>query len=311
MKNILVTGGCGFIGSHFIEYTLTNYTTYKIINIDKMTYAASHYINHKFKNDDRYKFIGMDINDDEIYDVLYNEDIKYLINFAAETHVDNSLQNAAPFWNSNISGVINLATQCIKYKGIKKFIQISTDEVYGDIPLDSTYEFSENDSLNPSNPYSASKASAELILMSYYRTFNLPLIITRSSNNYGDRQNNEKFIPKTIKNIKKSNYIEIYGNGENIRNWLDVRDNIKAIMKILVSGEIGEIYNIASEESYSNNDVITIIDEILYPRNLKVKYVKDRPGHDLKYSIKNKKLKSLGWAQQYSLEKFLKENLLN
>ncbi|MCG2159934.1 GDP-mannose 4,6-dehydratase [Staphylococcus epidermidis] len=299
MKTILVTGGCGFIGSNFIKYILDNFDDYLIINIDSLTYAANNLVN--LKSHKNYKFYNLDINKNDVLLLLKRYNIDIIVNFAAETHVDNSINNSKPFIHSNILGVHNLLLCALQHSSLNKFIQISTDEVYGSQDIDDNREHIETDVLSPSNPYSASKASAEMLCYSYYKTHNIPIIITRASNNYGENQHLEKFIPKIISSIHNSNPIHIYGDGKNIRNWLNVKDHCSALKLIIDKGEIGNIYNISSSEYLSNNQLVSLIHHYMTDKTLKINYVQDRKGHDKKYSINSSKLRNLGWTPKYNL----------
>lgn len=297
MDVITVTGGAGFIGSNFIKYVNKNYENIKIINVDKLSYGSNLANLNGIKNN--YKFINKDINGN-ISQLIENSN--YIINFAAESHVDRSISNPKIFINNNINGTLNLLESIRKSKSDHVFIQIGTDEEYGDIVNGS---FNENDLLKPSSPYSVSKASSSLLALSYYRTYGIKTIVTRTSNNFGPYQFPEKLIPKTIIRNLLNKPIPVYGNGENIRDWIFVEDNITAILKILFNGKCGEIYNISA-----NNELktIEIINQIFYFMNKKgeIKIVDDRPGHDVRYSIKSDKVKSLGWKPQYNFSEALK-----
>ena len=271
MKKMLITGGAGFIGSNFIHYILSKYNDYQVINLDKLTYAA-------------------------------NLDI--VINFAAESHVDNSILNPQIFTITNILGTQVLLDACRKYN-IKRFHQVSTDEVYGELPLDDkNILFTEKTPLNPSSPYSASKASADMLVKSYYRTYSLPITISRCSNNYGPYQHLEKLIPLMISKAINNDNLPVYGNGLNVRDWLHVYDHCTAIDLIIHEGKIGEIYNIGGNNEKSNIDVVKIILKELGKSEKLIKYVNDRPGHDLRYAIDSTKIKTtLNWKPVYSFEK--------
>ena len=304
MKNILITGGAGFIGSNFIHYMLDKYKDYKIINLDKLTYAANLENLKDIEDNKNYKFIHGDIADKEFIFKLF-EDKKFdiVINFAAESHVDNSILNPQIFTITNILGTQVLLDACRKYN-IKRFHQVSTDEVYGELPLeDKSILFTENTPLNPSSPYSASKASADMLVKSYYRTYNLPVTISRCSNNYGPYQHLEKLIPLMISKAINNELLPVYGNGLNVRDWLYVYDHCSAIDLIIHEGKIGEVYNIGCNNEKSN---IEIVKAILYKLGRSedlVRYVDDRPGHDLRYAINSSKLcKELGWYPKYDFE---------
>jgi len=304
---LLVTGGLGFIGSNFIKHMITSYPDIEIINFDYRTYAANdiEFPSNKVAN------FTVDISDWTFLDLMAdslkfkNGDIDCVINFAAETHVDNSIQNADKFIKSNIYGVYNLL-KLVRNFNIKKFIQISTDEVYGSVK---TKVCKETANFKPSSPYSASKASAEMLCMAYRKTYDLPIIITRACNNYGQFQHEEKFIPTVIRNALQDKKIPLYGNGENIREWLHVIDNCRAIEKVLLKGKIGEIYNVGSGERHQNIQMIEDILQLMGKSYDLVETVTDRAGHDLRYAIDSTKIKRLGWYPKIQLEEGLKETI--
>lgn len=305
MKKMLITGGAGFIGSNFIHYILSKYNDYQVINLDKLTYAAN-LDNLKDTEDNKnYRFIHGDIADQEfIFKLFENEKFDIVINFAAESHVDNSILNPQIFTITNILGTQVLLDACRKYN-IKRFHQVSTDEVYGELPLDdNSILFTEKTPLNPSSPYSASKASADMLVKSYYRTYSLPITISRCSNNYGPYQHLEKLIPLMISKAINNDNLPVYGNGLNVRDWLHVYDHCTAIDLIIHEGKIGEIYNIGGNNEKSNIDVVKIILKELGKSEKLIKYVNDRPGHDLRYAIDSTKIKTtLNWKPVYSFEK--------
>lgn len=305
MKKMLITGGAGFIGSNFIHYILSKYNDYQVINLDKLTYAANLENLKDIEDNKNYKFIHGDIADKEFIFKLF-EDKKFdiVINFAAESHVDNSILNPQIFTITNILGTQVLLDACRKYN-IKRFHQISTDEVYGELPLDDkNILFTEKTPLSPSSPYSASKASADMLVKSYYRTYSLPITISRCSNNYGPYQHLEKLIPLMISKAINNDNLPVYGNGLNVRDWLHVYDHCTAIDLIIHEGKIGEIYNIGGNNEKSNIDVVKIILKELGKSEKLIKYVNDRPGHDLRYAIDSTKIKTtLNWKPVYSFEK--------
>ena len=305
MKKVLITGGAGFIGSNFIHYILSKYNDYQVINLDKLTYAANLENLKDIEDNKNYKFIHGDIADKEFIFKLF-EDKKFdiVINFAAESHVDNSILNPQIFTITNILGTQVLLDACRKYN-IKRFHQVSTDEVYGELPLDdNSILFTEKTPLNPSSPYSASKASADMLVKSYYRTYSLPITISRCSNNYGPYQHLEKLIPLMISKAINNDNLPVYGNGLNVRDWLHVYDHCTAIDLIIHEGKIGEIYNIGGNNEKSNIDVVKIILKELGKSEKLIKYVNDRPGHDLRYAIDSTKIKTtLNWKPVYSFEK--------
>ena len=305
MKNMLITGGAGFIGSNFIHYILSKYNDYQVINLDKLTYAANLDNLKDIEDNKNYRFIHGDIADQEfIFKLFENEKFDIVINFAAESHVDNSILNPQIFTITNILGTQVLLDACRKYN-IKRFHQVSTDEVYGELPLDdNSILFTEKTPLNPSSPYSASKASADMLVKSYYRTYSLPITISRCSNNYGPYQHLEKLIPLMISKAINNDNLPVYGNGLNVRDWLHVYDHCTAIDLIIHEGKIGEIYNIGGNNEKSNIDVVKIILKELGKSEKLIKYVNDRPGHDLRYAIDSTKIKTtLNWKPVYSFEK--------
>ena len=305
MKKMLITGGAGFIGSNFIHYILSKYNDYQVINLDKLTYAANLDNLKDIEDNKNYRFIHGDIADQEfIFKLFENEKFDIVINFAAESHVDNSILNPQIFTITNILGTQVLLDACRKYN-IKRFHQVSTDEVYGELPLDdNSILFTEKTPLNPSSPYSASKASADMLVKSYYRTYSLPITISRCSNNYGPYQHLEKLIPLMISKAINNDNLPVYGNGLNVREWLHVYDHCTAIDLIIHEGKIGEIYNIGGNNEKSNIDVVKIILKELGKSEKLIKYVNDRPGHDLRYAIDSTKIKTtLNWKPVYSFEK--------
>ena len=305
MKKMLITGGAGFIGSNFIHYILSKYNDYQVINLDKLTYAANLDNLKDIEDNKNYRYIHGDIADQEfIFKLFENEKFDIVINFAAESHVDNSILNPQIFTITNILGTQVLLDACRKYN-IKRFHQVSTDEVYGELPLDdNSILFTEKTPLNPSSPYSASKASADMLVKSYYRTYSLPITISRCSNNYGPYQHLEKLIPLMISKAINNDNLPVYGNGLNVRDWLHVYDHCTAIDLIIHEGKIGEIYNIGGNNEKSNIDVVKIILKELGKSEKLIKYVNDRPGHDLRYAIDSTKIKTtLNWKPVYSFEK--------
>ena len=301
---VLITGGCGFIGSNFIRYFIKEHPDFKIINLDKLTYAGNLKNLKDIEKNKNYKFIKGDICNLELVKKLAKT-CDFIINFAAETHVDRSIKSSYEFIKTNIYGVWALL-EATKNTKIKKFIQISTDEVYGSIEAGS---FIETDSLSPSSPYSASKASADLLCNAYFKTYNVPVIIIRSVNNFGPYQYPEKVIPLFITNLLEKKKIPIYGDGQNIRDWIYVLDNIRAIDFILFKGKIGEIYNVSSGNEISNLDLANLILKKLNLDSSFIKYIKDRPGHDIRYSLDSSKLKNLGFKLVYDFEKSLEATI--
>ncbi len=307
MNNILVTGGMGFIGSNFVRYILKLNQNLKIINVDKCTYAGNQEnlkdVDKKFTN--RYKFYKKDICDfDSIDKIIKIENIDFIINFAAESHVDRSIDNPTTFCISNIMGTQSLLNAA-KRNNIKKYMQISTDEVYGSLSFEDP-PFTEQTPLAPNSPYSASKASADLLVKAYYKTFGLPINITRCSNNYGPYQFPEKLIPLMINNALNNKELPVYGEGINVRDWIHVVDHCAAILKILLEGRIGEIYNIGGNFEIANIDLVKkILKQLDRPESL-ITLVKDRPGHDLRYAINHDKItKELRWTPEIKFNKGL------
>jgi len=307
MKKILVTGGMGFIGSNFIRYILSLNDDFKIINIDKLTYAGNpenlKEIENKFPNE--YKFYKNDICDFATIDkIIIKEEVDYIVNFAAESHVDRSIDNPSICCETNFFGTQSLLNAARKHK-IEKFVQISTDEVYGSLDFDDS-PFTESTHLSPNSPYSASKASADLLVNSYYKSFNLPINITRCSNNYGPYQFPEKLIPLMIYNATNDKELPVYGKGINVRDWIYVIDHCKAILKVLLDGKIGQIYNIGGDSEVPNIDLVKKILRILDKPESLITFVTDRPGLDLRYAIDHNKItKELGWKPEIKFEKAL------
>ena len=305
MPKILITGGAGFIGSNFIRYMLRKYPDYKVINLDKLTYAGNIENLKDVEKSPNYKFIKGDICDPKAVEKILSDGIDLVVNFAAETHVDRSIDSAADFIQTNVYGTYVLL-EAVKRSGVKRFLHISTDEVYGSIEKGS---FREDFPLEPSSPYSASKAAADLLAISYYRTYNLPVLITRSSNNYGAYQYPEKVIPLFVTNALEEKKLPLYGEGKNVRDWLYVQDNCEGIDVVLHKGKAGEVYNVGGGTELENIELLKIIlKETGKPPEL-MQYVKDRPGHDFRYSLDISKVKKLGWKPKHSFEDGLKETI--
>ena len=309
MKKIIVTGGLGFIGSNLIELLIKK--NYKVLNIDKVTYSSNFYNNKEFINSKNYRFIKCDIKDKRIKKILFEYKPNCIFNLAAETHVDRSIDNPENFINSNIVGVYNLLENFKVYskKYNSRLIHISTDEVYGDIL---TGRSSENYPYQPSSPYAASKAASDHLVSSYVRTYKIPAIVTNCSNNYGPKQHPEKLIPKLIYNILNNKPLPIYGKGKNSREWIYVKDHCEALIKIYQRGKVGEFYNIGSNKNLNNLEVckklITVSKKIInIGKKVKITFVKDRPGHDIRYALNSNKIKKdLGWYPKTNFKKGIK-----
>lgn len=309
--NILVTGAAGFIGSNFVFYELKNHPEDRIVALDALTYAGNLETLKPVMDCENFRFVKGDITDREAMDRLFDEErFDIVVNFAAESHVDRSIENPGVFLETNIFGTQVLMDQARKY-GVKRFHQVGTDEVYGDLPLDRPdLFFVETMPLTASSPYSASKASADLLVMAYHRTFGLPVTISRCSNNYGPYQFPEKLIPLMIANAMADKELPVYGEGLNVRDWLYVEDHCKAIDMIIREGKDGEIYNIGGHNERANIDVVkTILKEVGKPESL-IKYVKDRAGHDLRYAIDPTKIHDeLGWEPETPFDEGIKKTI--
>lgn len=309
--NILVTGGAGFIGSNFVFYELDKHPEDRIVALDALTYAGNLETLKPVMDCENFRFVKGDITDREAMDRLFAEEgFDIVVNFAAESHVDRSIENPGVFLETNILGTQVLMDQARKH-GVKRFHQVGTDEVYGDLPLDRPdLFFVETMPLTASSPYSASKASADLLVMAYHRTFGLPVTISRCSNNYGPYQFPEKLIPLMIANAMADKELPVYGEGLNVRDWLYVEDHCKAIDMIIREGKDGEIYNIGGHNERANIDVVkTILKEVGKPESL-IKYVKDRAGHDLRYAIDPTKIHDeLGWEPETPFDEGIKKTI--
>lgn len=304
---ILVTGGCGFIGANFIKHILSKYP-YNIINLDKLTYAGNLENLKEIENDSRYTFIKGDIaNEADIERIFSSSEIDIVINFAAESHVDRSIMDPGAFIKTNIIGTFNLL-ETVKKGRVKRFIQVSTDEVYGSLGKEG--KFHEDTPLAPNSPYSASKASADMLAMAYYKTYRTPVMITRCSNNYGPYQFPEKLIPLVITNALVDMELPVYGDGMNIRDWIHVLDHCEAIDIVLHKGESGNVYNIGAENERTNIEIVKLILNILGKPETLIKYVKDRPGHDRRYAIDSTKIKKeLGFKTKVSFKMGMEETV--
>ena len=303
---MLITGGAGFIGSNFIRYILDKYPDYEIMNLDSLTYCGNLDNLADIKDNPNYTFFKGDITDKELVFKII-EDMDYVLNFAAESHVDRSIENPEIFIKSNIIGTQVLLDAARKYN-IKKYLQVSTDEVYGS--LGKTGYFKEDTPLAANSPYSASKAGADLMVRAYNKTFDLPVNITRCSNNYGPYQFPEKLIPLMISNALEDKPLPVYGDGKNIRDWLHVYDHCTAIDLVLHKGKVGEVYNIGGNNEKMNIDIVKLILKNLFKDESLIEYVKDRAGHDRRYAIDSSKIqKELGWEPKYNFETGIAETI--
>ena len=303
MKNLFVTGGAGFIGSNFVKYVLKNFE-YKVINFDKLTYAGNlENLTDIEKNPD-YVFVKGDICDEKcVRETLEKFEVDTIINFAAESHVDRSILGAKDFVVTNVLGTQTLL-DAFKDLKLEKYLQVSTDEVYGSLPEDrKEIKFTESTPIDPSSPYSASKASADMFCNAYYHTHNLPILMTRCSNNYGPYQFPEKLIPLMIAKAVDGQKLPVYGDGKNVRDWLYVDDHCSGIMTVLQKGMFGEVYNIGGNNEWYNIDIVKLILKMLNKGEDNIQYVKDRPGHDRRYAIDSSKIQTeLGWKPEHNFE---------
>ena len=311
MAKFLVTGGAGFIGGNFLHIMVNKYPNDEYVCLDALTYAGNMETLEPIMNKPNFKFVHENIcNRKAIYELFEKEHFDYVVNFAAESHVDRSIENPEIFLETNVIGTSVLMDACRKY-GIKRFHQVSTDEVYGDLPLDRPdLFFTETTPLHTSSPYSASKASADLLVLAYHRTFKLPVTISRCSNNYGPYQFPEKLIPLMIQKASNDESLPVYGNGANVRDWLYVGDHCTAIDLVVRYGRDGEVYNIGGHNERTNLEVVkTILKALGKPESL-INYVKDRPGHDLRYAIDPKKIETeLGWKPEFNFDTGIVETI--
>lgn len=308
---IIVTGGAGFIGSNFIFYLLNKYPNYRVICLDCLTYAGNLSTLASVMDNKNFRFVKESItNRESVYKLFEEEKPDIIVNFAAESHVDRSIENPELFLATNIIGTSILMDACRKY-GIKRYHQVSTDEVYGDLPIDRRdLFFTEKTPLHTSSPYSSSKASADLLVLSYYRTYGLPVTISRCSNNYGPYHFPEKLIPLCIINALTDKSIPVYGNGENIRDWLYVEDHCKAIDLIIHKGTVGEVYNIGGHNEESNINIVRLILKELGKTEELIKFVEDRKGHDRRYAIDPTKIKNeLGWVPETNFKDGIRKTI--
>lgn len=311
MMKILVTGGAGFIGGNFVKYMLKKYSDYKIVCLDALTYAGNLETLADVMDNPQFKFIKGNIAvQKDVFTLFEQEKLDIVVNFAAESHVDRSIENPKLFLETNIIGTQVLMDACRKY-GIKRFHQVSTDEVYGDLPLDRPdLFFTEETPIHASSPYSASKASADLLVLAYYRTYKLPVTISRCSNNYGPYHFPEKLIPLMITRALADQQLPVYGKGENVRDWLYVEDHCSAIDLIIHKGREGEIYNVGGHNERTNLEVVKAILKALDKPESLITFVKDRPGHDMRYAIDPAKIhKELGWIPKTKFDDGIKQTV--
>jgi len=302
---VMVTGGNGFIGGHFVEYLLKKHADIEVLNIDNLTYAA----NTPHPIDPRYHFYKLSIGDNEVLDVINHFRPEYIVNFAAQTHVDRSISDTASFIETNIIETYRLLETLRQYIADYRFVHISTDEVYGQLNI-GEHPFTEMYPFLPNNPYAASKASADHLVRAYFHTFNIPAITTHSTNNYGPYQHPEKFIPKAITTALNDEPIKIYGHGTNIRDWIFVEDNCDGIYNVMMRGRVGHRYNIGAQTQITNNEIARrILLQLNKPLDM-VEYVKDRPGHDFRYATNPMRMKyELGWEAATDVSKGLSRTI--
>ncbi len=308
MKNILVTGGAGFIGSNFINYVLNEHDDYKIINLDKLTYAGNLENLVQCEDNPHFVFIKGDINNSELVSYLFEQyGINYVINFAAESHVDRSILGSEIFYRTNVLGT-NVLLEISKKFGVEKFLQVSTDEVYGSLGKDGL--FTEKTPLSPNSPYSSSKAAADMMALSFYHTYGMPVVVTRCSNNYGPYQFPEKLIPLMILNSLSGKKLPVYGDGMNVRDWIFVDDHNRAIDLVFQKGKTGEVYNIGASNEMPNIEIVKLILNYLNKSESMIEYVKDRPGHDRRYAIDSTKIQNeLGWRPSFTFEDAIEKTI--
>ncbi len=308
MKNILVTGGAGFIGSNFINYILNKRDDYIIVNLDKLTYAGNLENLKEVESKKNYTFIKGDIVNGELVNYIFEKyKIKYVINFAAESHVDRSISGSEVFFRTNVIGT-NVLLEASKRFTVERFLQISTDEVYGS--LGPTGLFTEKTPITPNSPYSASKASSDLLVQAFNHTYELPTLITRCSNNYGPLQFPEKLIPLMILNALQDKKLPVYGDGMNVRDWIYVIDHNKAVELVFENGKVGEVYNIGASNEMPNLEIIKLVLKNLNKTEELIQFVKDRPGHDRRYAIDSSKIQSeLGWKPEFDFDSAIQHTI--
>ncbi len=321
MRNILVTGGAGFIGSNFIHFMLKEHTDVRILNVDCLTYAGNLANLREVENDERYEFVKEDIlNREVIEDLLKSRNINQVVHFAAESHVDRSIEDPTRFIKTNVEGTMNLLSACMKvwqtgksengypvYRDDVRYLQVSTDEVYG--ALGDTGVFTEASPIAPNSPYAASKASADLLVAAYAKTYRFPMNITRCSNNYGPRQHQEKLIPHMISRALVGDSLPVYGEGLQVRDWIHVSDHCRALDMVLREGVLGEVYNIGGENEWANIDLVTRLLDLLGLPKDRIQFVSDRLGHDFRYAISNGKILKLGHTNWMDFDRGLMETI--
>jgi dTDP-glucose 4,6-dehydratase len=308
VKNVLITGGAGFIGSNFIRYFLQAHKEVRVVNFDKLTYAGNLENLTDLADDPRYVFVRGDICDRPLVNETCAEyNVDTFVHFAAESHVDRSILESAAFVQTNVVGT-HVLLDVAKERGVERFIHVSTDEVYGS--LGETGAFTEQTPLHPNSPYAASKASSDLLALAYHHTFQFPVLITRCSNNYGPYQFPEKLIPLMIINALHDKPLPVYGDGMNVRDWLYVEDHCSAVDRVLSHGKVGEVYNIGGENEWKNIDLVKLLLRILDKPESLIQFVRDRPGHDRRYAMDATKLRrGLGWSPAHTFERGLKETV--
>lgn len=308
---LLITGAAGFIGSHFVDYVLNHHPEDTVIGLDKLTYAGNLDNLAGRLQDRRFRFFRADICDREaVFPLLERESVDCIVNFAAESHVDRSLQDPGVFLRTNVLGVGVLLDGTAQF-GVSRFHQVSTDEVYGDLPLDRPeLKFDEGSPLRPSSPYSASKAAADLLALSYFRSFGTPVTITRSSNNYGPRQYPEKLIPRMIRRARAGRPLPVYGDGRNVRDWIHVLDHCAAVDLVIRKGRVGEVYNVGGGNERSNLDLIRLLLSLMGKDEALISFIADRKGHDRRYAVSTEKISTqLGWRPAVEFNSGIRETI--
>lgn len=309
MTKVLVTGGAGFIGGNFIHHVIEKYPSYKIYNLDSLTYAGDLTKHKKFQSYSNYTFCKLDIHDRKaVTELFLKEQFDFVVHFAAESHVDRSILDPGIFVQTNVLGT-QILLEAAKAVSVQKFVHVSTDEVYGDLPFEPNLYFTEESPLQPNSPYSASKASSDLMVRAYHETYQLPVNITRCSNNYGPYHFPEKLIPLAITRVMEGQQVPVYGAGSNIRDWLHVQDHCAAVDLVLHEGAAGEVYNIGGHNEKSNLEVVKTIINMLGSNNDLIEFVEDRPGHDRRYAIDPSKIEALGWKPLHSFESGIAETI--